>query len=91
MYGRIHLHKIMTSIGHTRILYCDTDSVIFTQLHGEYAPPVGRFLGDLTEELEPGDYITEFCSNQPKSYAYTTHKGNSTVKVKGFTLNYANS
>jgi hypothetical protein len=91
MYGRIHLHKLMSSIGHARVLYCDTDSVIFTQFPGEYDPPVGRFLGDLTDELEPGDHITEFCSNLPKSYAYRTHKGHSTVKVKGFTLNYANS
>jgi len=91
MYGRIHLHKIMTSIGHARILYCDTDSVIFTQRPDEYDPPLGEFLGCLTDELEPGDHITEFCSNLPKSYAYRTHKGRSTVKVKGFTLNYANS
>ena len=90
-YGRIHLHKIMTAIGHQHILYCDTDSVIYVQQPDSYVPPVGRYLGDLTDELEDGDFITEFCSNLPKSYAYRTHQGRSIVKVKGFTLNYANS
>jgi hypothetical protein len=44
-----------------------TDSVIFVHREGEYMPPMGDFLGDLTDELD-GDYIVEFCSGGPKVY-----------------------
>jgi hypothetical protein len=34
-----------------------------------------------------GDDIVEFVATGPKSYAYLTAKGKSTIKMKGFTLN----
>ena len=48
------------------VLYCDTDSVIYTQNEDEQ-PKVetGYYLGDLTDELEEfgsGSYIEEFVS-----------------------------
>lgn len=52
-----------------RVLYCDTVSVIFTSRPGEWVPPLGPYLGDLTDELNDGspgeDYITEFVSGGP--------------------------
>jgi hypothetical protein len=40
-------------------------------------------LGELTDELDPGDGIIRFCSTGPKSYAYETRKGKKVVKSKG--------
>ena len=45
----------------------------------------------MTDELKPGQYITEFVSGGPKNYAYKTNTGDETCKVRGFTLNYTNS
>ncbi|XP_036145305.1 uncharacterized protein LOC118646457 [Monomorium pharaonis] len=64
----------------------------------EYEPHTGNFLGDMTEELDcygSGSYIESFVSGGPKFYAYVvrTLEGNTheVCKVKGITLNYANS
>ncbi len=46
---------------------------------------------DLTNELDAADHITEFVSTGPKAYAYKTLLGNTTTKLKGFTLNHMNS
>jgi hypothetical protein len=42
-----------------------TDSVIFVHKPGQYKPPVGDFLGDMTDELN-GEHIVEFVSGGPK-------------------------
>ncbi|XP_066506521.1 uncharacterized protein [Hoplias malabaricus] len=39
---------------------------------GDWEPPLGPYLGDLTDEIGGGDYITEFCSGGPKTYGYLT-------------------
>lgn len=79
-----------------RVLYFDTDSVIYISKKGEYDPPTGDFLGDMTDELSKdygeGSYITEFVSGGPKNYGYqvysTAQKDIIQVcKIKGFTLN----
>jgi hypothetical protein len=44
---------------------------------------VGNCLGELTDELEPGDGIVRFCSTGPKTYAYETRDGKRVVKSKG--------
>lgn len=44
-------------------------------------------VGDLTSELKPGQYIEEFVSLGPKTYAYRTNDNKSCAKVKGFSLN----
>ena len=56
-----------------RVLYFDTDSIIFTQKNEEWAPPVGDFLGDLINELDAygeSSFINEFVSGGPKNYGY---------------------
>ena len=72
-----------------RILYFDTDSVIYVSRPGVPDPPTGNFLGDLTSELKPSQHIQEFVSLGPKSYGYQINDGKTCVKVKGFTLNKA--
>ena len=41
----------------------------------------------LTDELKPGEFITEFCSTGAKSYSFITNFRNHCCKTKGFTLN----
>ena len=89
-HARLKLYSYLEKL-QEQVLYFDTDSVIFKYSDGMYCPPVGDYLGDLTSELGHGEYITTFCSTGPKSYAYTTNKGNKLCKVKGITLNYRNS
>ena len=49
---------------------------------------MGDYLGDLTDELDVGDYITTFISGGPKNYAYLTNNGKTETKIRGITLNY---
>lgn len=83
-YGRLRLYEALELTGQDTI-YMDTDSVIYMD-KGQL--PMGPYLGDLTNELDEGDYITEFVTTGPKSYAYKTASGKTEVKVKGFTLNH---
>jgi hypothetical protein len=69
------------------LLYVDTDPIVFVHRPGTSAPPTGNFLGDLTDELKPGQFIREFVSLGPKSYAYQTNDLKTVSKVKGFTIN----
>ena len=89
-WARLKLYDLLDML-QKRVLYWDTDSVIYTQKEGEPEPPTGDYLGDLTNELVEGDWITEFVCNGPKNYAYRNHQGNTVCKVKGFSLNYINS
>ena len=78
-----------------RVIYCDTDSVVFTTAPGQCEPPLGDYLGDLTDEV-PGNNITHFVTRGPKSYAYkltTPYKMGemSICKVRGIKLNFKNS
>lgn len=50
-------------------------------------PVMGDYLGDFTNELDRGDFITEFVSGGPKNYGYRTHNNKVECKVKGFRLN----
>ncbi|MEJ2741579.1 MAG: hypothetical protein P8176_03610, partial [Gammaproteobacteria bacterium] len=80
----------------SRILYYDTDSIIYTLIDGEYDIPTGQFLGDMTDELEiygVGSYIIAFASGGPKNYAYKVFSSKDqceivVCKVKGISLNY---
>jgi hypothetical protein len=56
----------------------------------------GDRLGDITDKLKRGEYISEFVSAGPKNYAYKIcEHGNGNVqtvcKVRGITLNYSAS
>ena len=87
-WARLKLLDVLHTIDR-KCLYFDTDSVIYVD-DGTVDIPLGDYLGELTDELD-GDHITEFVSGGPKNYAFITSSGNTTCKVKGFTLNYINS
>ena len=75
------------------------DSVIFvTRPQDTYFPETGAFLGELTSELDEfgeGAIITEFVGAGPKNYSYKVKTSDGKkfyrVKIRGFSLNFANS
>ena len=95
-YARLHLYKFMdeiVSIGEDRLLYFDTDSVIFVRKAEDPEIKTGNFLGDLTDELAdygPTAKCVKFVSGGPKNYAYEIHmekdgklETKTVVKTKG--------
>ncbi|XP_055856072.1 uncharacterized protein LOC129919242 [Episyrphus balteatus] len=67
--ARLKLYSYLESLGE-RVLYYDTDSVIYISREGEFEPPTGQFIGDMTDELESygvGSYITEFSEIKLKA------------------------
>ncbi len=88
--ARLKLYSVLEELDR-RVLYYDTDSVIYVSRPGQYDPPLGDYLGELTDELGGGEHIVEFVSGGPKNYSYKTNKNEETCKVRGFTLNFTNS
>jgi len=77
-----------------RAIYCDTDSVIYIQPGDETGLiETGAKLGDMTSELRPTEYVSEFMSGGPENYAYkkvntVTARTDTIRKVMVKTLNY---
>ncbi|CAH1115486.1 unnamed protein product [Psylliodes chrysocephalus] len=96
--ARLKLYSFLEKLD-KKVLYHDTDSVIYVSRPGEYEVPLGSFLGEMTDELAEygeGSYITDFVSGGPKLYAYRVYstaknKTLDLIKVKGITLNYNTS
>ena len=96
-YARLRLWRTLFRLDR-RVLYHDTDSVIFTYSPWEWKPETGEFLGELTDELTckelgcpgclTGHWIVDFISCGPKNYAFKTNTGEVVCKVRGFSLNY---
>ena len=79
--ARLKLYDALDQL-QERVLYYDTDSVIYTTKSDQAQLPLGKFLGEFTDETD-GDVITEFGAAGPKSYAYKTGRGKSECKSKG--------
>lgn len=95
-YARIRLYSYLERI-QDKIIYVDTDSAFFIDCDDDPCDiPVGKFLGDMTDELEcygTGSYVIEFVSGGPKNYSYKVFSTNTNsieivCKVKGFRLNW---
>ena len=100
-WARLKLWSVMQKLG-KRVMYHDTDSIIFSVKDGEYVPPLGTYLGQLTDELTckelgckkqgcSGHWIEEFVSCGPKNYSFRVNTGEIVCKVRGFSLNYKSS
>ena len=85
-WARLRLYEALELLGE-RVLYYDTDSVIYLEEEGQPSPVLGDYLGDFTSELDPDDYIEELVSGGPKNYGYKTKQGKVECKVRGFRLN----
>jgi hypothetical protein len=96
--ARLKLYSYLEQLTN-RVLYYDTDSIIYVSINGEADVTTGQFIGDMTDELigyGAGSYITKFVSGGPKNYAFQVYSTNSceeevVCKVKGISLNYAAS
>ena len=94
-HARLELYSYLERLG-DRVLYFDTDSVIYIERPNEYKVPTGYYLGEMTNELEcygPNAYIRCFVSGGPKNYAFEvydpdTYTSFHVCKVRGFPLNY---
>ena len=90
-YGRIKLYKALKIIG-TSVIYCDTDSAYYSEIDNEISSQlnIGENLGQLKNELSPGNRIVLMICLAPKTYGYLLLKpekegGNLQVlKNKGF-------
>ncbi|CAB3995510.1 Retrovirus-related Pol poly from transposon 412 [Paramuricea clavata] len=85
-HARLKLYGVLEQLNR-RVLYFDTDSVIYVSKEDEWEPTTGSYLGQLADELD-GGYITTFVSGGPKNYAYETNTDKTVCKVRGITLNY---
>ena len=82
-WARLKLYDLMEKLG-PRISYHDTELCIYVQREGEWEPPIGNYLGELTDELVQG----YFASGGPKIYSYLTNEGKTVCKVRGITLHH---
>ncbi|KAK3718095.1 hypothetical protein QZH41_005714 [Actinostola sp. cb2023] len=86
-HGRLRLLDQLERLGE-RVLYHDTDSIIYTTRGDEPEIPIGSRLGqwdDVCGNPEE-NCIEEFVALGPKTYAYRTHKDEKVVKCKGISL-----
>lgn len=92
-HARCRLWKEMHKLG-DRVLYHDTDSIIYEHLPNQYNIPEGRYLGEWEDETG-GLPIIKFVSTGPKCYSYAIRKPDGTLKeetkIKGINLTSANS
>jgi hypothetical protein len=94
--ARLKLYNDFLEPLQKRVLYYDTDSVIYKTTRGQKMIELGPKLGDPTNELghygngdyEYGDaHIVEFFSGGPKNYGYKVSTGDVSLKCKGISLN----
>ena len=85
--ARLHLYSTLQQLDR-RVLYFDTDSIIYIHKNELPNPVIEERLGGWTNELPEGHHITRFVSGGPKNYGYEVSDGSTVCKVKGLTLNY---
>ena len=89
-HARCRLHRQMIKIGPERILYCDTDSIIFlcSRLINNLA---SRGLGNWVDEtLDFGSAIKKLYAFAPKSYCLVLANGQYRIKAKGCRMTLPN-
>ena len=80
-WARLHLYEKGLQKKTDRVLYFDTDSIIYLLKEGDEPLPLGDGLGEFTDEVEPvvhpdfpdepprERYISSFVSGGPKNYS----------------------
>ena len=88
-HARLKLYSLLEQL-QERVLYFDTDSVVYIHRHNSCNPSLGDYLGELKDETN-GVPITSFLGAGPKNYSYRLKNGKEVCKVRGFTLNFRSS
>ncbi|XP_055345824.1 uncharacterized protein LOC129593479 [Paramacrobiotus metropolitanus] len=65
-----------------RLLYCDTDSVMFVSELEKPDPPLGDLLGEFSDDLG-GNYFVEWLALAKKTYCQMMSTGEERIKCKG--------
>ena len=86
--ARCYLHRQMIKIGPERILYCDTDSIIFIY-PTDASELAGIGLGKWTDEY-PTKRVSEFMAIAPKCYMLSFGEETSVMKAKGCVMSVVN-
>jgi len=86
-YGRLTLFKEMNKLG-DRVLYHDTDSIIYLYDPQKYNIPETDVWGGWDEEKISKDNIQEFVSLGAKTYGIKTAK-ETIIKIKGLSIKHA--
>lgn len=91
-WARCILHSQMLVVGPEKVLYCDTDSIVFLQRRDDLHEYTARGLGKWTNEIEdPEDEITEFLALAPKCYMKVErHTPTGHMKAKGVRMTISN-
>ena len=61
-HARLELYSYLEQLK-DHALYCDTDSVIYRHIMGEYNSPLSEFVGWMTDELS-GSHITDVSNGK---------------------------
>lgn len=75
-YARVHLYRVIREIEcvrQGRVMYCDTDSIVYHSRPGEPLVKTGSNLGDMTDEVlafGTDAKMTTFVCCGPKNYSY---------------------
>jgi hypothetical protein len=85
--ARLRLYKELYKLNQ-RVIYCDTDSIIYEYRKDEYNTVEGDCLGEW--ELEDNGNLKNVYCLAPKTYGYTSLDGEQKYKCKGITLNSGN-
>jgi hypothetical protein len=90
-WARTILHERMFLVGPEKVLYCDTDSVVFLKLRTDTTQYTSRGLGNWTDETEEGVQIEQFLGLAPKCYMkIESDHAAGIMKAKGVRLTVTN-
>uniref|UniRef100_A0A1I8F3I2 DNA-directed DNA polymerase n=1 Tax=Macrostomum lignano TaxID=282301 RepID=A0A1I8F3I2_9PLAT len=85
-HARLRLYEALEGLG-TRVIYADTDSVVYPVLSGRVRASGGSSLGQWTDEVPAGCRMVQFTTGGPKLYRYVVEKPDgslySVLKCKG--------
>jgi len=91
-HARLRLYHHMEFL-QERVLYSDTDSLIYFSRQGQPKITTGDCLGDMTNEMKPNEKIVEFVSGGTKQYGYryliSDGVERHVAKLRGFSLRSA--
>ena len=83
--ARCRLYKSLAT-EQERLLYCNTDSIVYVKLATAENLRLGNLLGEHNSKLVLNDYITTWVCCGSQNYSYVTKNGAQCCKVRGFTF-----